>query len=322
MVKTAAMMKKIDLSSAKTLLATYKGAISRLEGAMDGALDKAIELILNHDGHLVVCGMGKSGLVGRKIAATLSSTGTPALFLHPAEAIHGDLGMVRQNDVMILISNSGETEEVVKLLPALKRLNVKIISLIGRVDSALGKAADVILDASVDKEACPLNLAPTTSSMAALVLGDALAVVLMEHRGFEAADFAARHPGGKLGQKLLNTVSDKMISANLPFVPVDMVMSEVIVEMTKSRLGLALVGTAENLQGIITDGDLRRMLVEARALDKTKAEDVMNASPQFIAATANLGDAEEKMAQAKLQSLVVRQTEDANAPICGILQIF
>ena len=138
------MMHKVTLDSAKTLLATYRDAITRLETGMDGALDKAIELILNHDGHLVVCGMGKSGLVGRKIAATLSSTGTPALFLHPAEAIHGDLGMVRANDVIILISNSGETEEVVKLLPALKRLNVKIISLIGRIDSSLGKAADVI----------------------------------------------------------------------------------------------------------------------------------------------------------------------------------
>ena len=320
------MTHNISTDSAKTLLATYQSAITRLEKGMAGeiadALTKAISLILDHDGHLVICGMGKSGLVGRKIAATLSSTGTPALFLHPAEAIHGDLGVVRKNDVIILISNSGETEEVVKLLPALKRLNVKIISLIGRADSSLGRAADVILDASVDKEACPLNLAPTTSSMAALVLGDALAVVLMEHRGFKAEDFAARHPGGKLGQTLLNTVSDKMISDNLPFVPADMKMSEVIVEMTRCRLGLALVGSAEALQGIITDGDLRRMLVEARALDEVTAAEIMNPSPQFIAKTANLGDAEDKMEKAKLQSLVVRQTHEASSPVCGIIQIF
>lgn len=316
------MMHKVTLDSAKTLLATYRDAITRLETGMDGALAKAIELILNHDGHLVVCGMGKSGLVGRKIAATLSSTGTPALFLHPAEAIHGDLGMVRANDVIILISNSGETEEVVKLLPALKRLNVKIISLIGRIDSSLGKAADVILDASVDKEACPLNLAPTTSSMAALVLGDALAVVLMEHRGFKAEDFAARHPGGKLGQKLLNSVGDKMISSNLPYVSADAMMDKVIVEMTNSRLGLALVGTPDNLAGIITDGDLRRMLVEARALDATKAAEIMNASPQFVAKDTNLGDAEDRMTNAKIQSLVVRETQDASSPVCGIIQIF
>ena len=316
------MTHEIDLNSAKTLLATYQTALQRLETGLEGALDKAIELILNHEGHLVVCGMGKSGLVGRKIAATLSSTGTPALFLHPAEAIHGDLGMVRQNDVIILISNSGETEEVVALLPALKRLNVKIISLIGRVNSTLGKAADVILDASVDKEACPLNLAPTTSSMAALVLGDALAVVLMEHRGFRAEDFAARHPGGKLGQRLLNTVGDKMISANLPFVSPDKPMNEVIVTMTQGRLGLALVGSPEALEGIITDGDLRRMLVENSALHDHVAADIMNPSPQMISREANLGVAEEMMATAKIQSLIVKQSDAADAPVCGVIQIF
>ena len=316
------MVKNISVDSAKTLLSTYQAAIARLEDGLSDSLTSAIELILGHDGHLVVCGMGKSGLVGRKIAATLSSTGTPALFLHPAEAIHGDLGMVRQNDVVMLISNSGETEEVVKLLPALKRLNVKIISLIGRRDSSLGKAADVILDASVDKEACPLNLAPTTSSMAALVIGDALAVVLMEQRAFQPEDFAARHPGGSLGQKLLSKVSNKMVSGALPYVSPDMMMSEVIVTMTKGRLGLALVGTADDLKGIITDGDLRRMLVEERALDATRASDVMNASPQFISANASLGEAEEKMAQTKIQSLIVRDDTEVSSPVCGIIQIF
>jgi len=316
------MVKNISVDSAKTLLSTYQAAIARLEDGLSDSLTSAIELILGHDGHLVVCGMGKSGLVGRKIAATLSSTGTPALFLHPAEAIHGDLGMVRQNDVVMLISNSGETEEVVKLLPALKRLNVKIISLIGRRDSSLGKAADVILDASVDKEACPLNLAPTTSSMAALVIGDALAVVLMEQRAFQPEDFAARHPGGSLGQKLLSKVSDKMVSGALPYVSPDMMMSEVIVTMTKGRLGLALVGTADDLKGIITDGDLRRMLVEERALDATQASDVMNASPQFISADASLGEAEEKMAQTRIQSLIVRDDTEVSSPVCGIIQIF
>ena len=316
------MVKNISVDSAKTLLSTYQAAIARLEDGLSDSLTSAIELILGHDGHLVVCGMGKSGLVGRKIAATLSSTGTPALFLHPAEAIHGDLGMVRENDVVMLISNSGETEEVVKLLPALKRLNVKIISLIGRRDSSIGKAADVILDASVDKEACPLNLAPTTSSMAALVIGDALAVVLMEQRAFQPEDFAARHPGGSLGQKLLSKVSDKMVSGALPYVSPDMMMSEVIVTMTKGRLGLALVGTADDLKGIITDGDLRRMLVEERALDATRASDVMNASPQFISANASLGEAEEKMAQTKIQSLIVRDDTEVSSPVCGIIQIF
>ena len=316
------MTKSVNLQSAKTLLQTYQGAMARLEGVIDGAFSQAVEMIASHDSHIIICGMGKSGLVGRKIAATLSSTGTPSLFLHPAEAIHGDLGMVRMNDLIILISNSGETEEVVRLLPALKRLNVKIISLIGRVDSSLGKAADVVLDASVDQEACPLNLAPTTSSMSALVLGDALAVVLMEQRGFKAEDFAARHPGGKLGQMLLNKVGDKMVSSNLPYVSAEMMMSEVIIEMTKSRLGLALVGSAENLQGIITDGDLRRILVEKQSLDKVSAAEVMNAAPQYIAKDASLGEAEEKMASSKIQSLIVRQSDEADAPVCGIIQIF
>lgn len=313
------MVKNISVDSAKTLLSTYQAAIARLEDGLSDSLTSAIELILGHDGHLVVCGMGKSGLVGRKIAATLSSTGTPALFLHPAEAIHGDLGMVRENDVVMLISNSGETEEVVKLLPALKRLNVKIISLIGRRDSSLGKAADVILDASVDKEACPLNLAPTTSSMAALVIGDALAVVLMEQRAFQPEDFAARHPGGSLGQKLLSKVSDKMVSGALPYVSPDMMMSEVIVTMTKGRLGLALVGTANDLKGIITDGDLRRMLVQGVDLAKAKASDMAKADPLSIAPDAMMAEAEDIMLEAKVQCLVVR---NASQQVCGILQIY
>lgn len=316
------MTNSVNLQSAKTLLRTYQDAMTRLDGVLNGDFAQAVEMIANHDSHIIICGMGKSGLVGAKIAATLSSTGTPALFLHPAEAIHGDLGMVRQNDVVLLISNSGETEEVVRLLPAFKRLNAKIISLIGRVDSSMGRAADVILDASVDKEACPLNLAPTTSSMAALALGDALAVVLMEHRGFRAEDFAATHPGGKLGQQLLSSVADKMVSENLPFVSADEPMSEVIVKMTEGRLGLALVGDSANCEGIITDGDLRRMLVDGQSLADVTANDVMNKSPQFIAKTAKLGEAESRMADAKIQCLIVRETETADAPICGVIQIF
>ena len=316
------MSDKISITSAKTLLQTYQSAMTRLEVTLDGPFQQAAEMILSHQGHLVVCGMGKSGLVGRKIVATLASTGTPAFFLHPAEAIHGDLGMVRENDVIILISNSGETEEVVRLLPALKRLNVKIISLIGRVESSLGKAADVILDASVDKEACPLNLAPTTSSMAAMALGDALAVVLMEQRGFQPEDFAARHPGGKLGQRLLGKVSDRMTTDNLPFVDPDMAMSEVIIRMTEGRLGLALVGDAENLLGIITDGDLRRMLVQKQSLEKLSARDVMAPSPCFIEKSASLGEAEAIMTDGKIQCLIVRQTSSVSSAVCGVIQIF
>ena len=316
------MTKSVNLHSAKTLLQTYQGAMARLESVIDGAFSQAVEMIASHDSHIIICGMGKSGLVGAKIAATLSSTGTPAFFLHPAEAIHGDLGMVRQNDVVLLISNSGETEEVVRLLPAFKRLNAKIISLIGRVDSSMGRAADIVLDASVDKEACPLNLAPTTSSMAALALGDALAVALMDYQNFQAEDFAATHPGGKLGQQLLTSVGDKMISGNLPFVTAKQPMSEVIVKMTEGRLGLALVGDKANCEGIITDGDLRRMLVDGQSLADVTAADIMNKSPQFIARTAKLGEAESRMAEAKIQCLIVRETETNDAPICGVIQIF
>ncbi len=249
----------------------YQHALRDLRARLGNGIFTAAEMVLSHKGNVIVCGMGKSGLVGRKIAATLASTGTPAIFLHPAEAMHGDLGIVRHGDVMILISNSGETEEIVRLLPALRRLEVQIIALVGNVASSLGKAAAICLDSSVDKEACPLNLAPTTSTLTTLVLGDALAIMLMEMRGFKAHDFAATHPGGKLGKKLLNQVRDVMRTHDLPFVHAEQPMSEVIVEMTQGRLGLAVVGSAEKLEGIITDGDLRRMLLDGGDLHQLKA---------------------------------------------------
>ena len=239
--------------------------------------------------------------------------------MHPAEAMHGDLGIVRKGDVIILISNSGETEEITRLLPALKRLAVRIIALVGNVDSTMARAADICLDAAIDKEACPLNLAPTTSTLAALGLGDALAVALMERRGFRPADFAATHPGGKLGKKLLHTAKDHMRSQDLPFVDPKMVMSEVVAVMTEGRLGLALVGAADDLCGIITDGDLRRTLVEGHDLSSLTAEQVMNASPQTISVNASYGQAEEMMLEAKIQALVVLSDDRI---VEGIIQIF
>ena len=276
-------------------------------------------MILSAQGSVIVCGMGKSGLVGRKISATLSSTGTPSVFLHPAEAMHGDLGIVRTGDVMILISYSGETEEIVRLLPALRRLEVKIIAIVGQVNSSLGKAASICLDAAVDKEACPLNLAPTTSTLTTLVLGDALAILLMQERGFKSVDFAATHPGGKLGKKLLNTVGDVMRTHDLPFVRPDTPMIDVILAMTEGRLGLALVGEADNLLGIITDGDLRRMLVEGGNLAESIASQIMNPAPQTISSATALGDAEEVMADARIQCLVVTDTDGM---VAGVIQIF
>ena len=243
------------------MFAAYGDAITRLDGALGAPFAAAVDLVMKAGGHVVVCGMGKSGLIGRKIAATLASTGTPSLFLHPAEAIHGDLGMVRRGDVVVLISNSGETEEIVRLLPAFQRLEARIIAMTASSPSSLANAAEITLDISVDREACPLNLAPTTSALNTLVLGDAIAVALMEARGFEEADFARTHPGGSLGRRLLTRVRDAMRTDNLPFVAPDMPVQDAIITMTEGRLGIALVGTPDALSGILTDGDLRRLVM-------------------------------------------------------------
>lgn len=303
----------------KDMFAAYHKALSDLEGVLAQPFADAVELISEHSGNIIICGMGKSGLVGQKITATLTSTGTPSVFLHPAEAIHGDLGIVRHGDVVVLISNSGETEEVVRLLPALRRLEAKIISLVGNPHSTLAKASHILLDASIDKEACPLNLAPTTSTLTALVVGDALAIALMEKSGFREEDFARTHPGGKLGRKLLSSVRDHMRSDNLPFVSPDLSMADVMMAMTEGRLGLAIVGSADKCHGIITDGDLRRALVSGASLESLTAQDVMNKSPLIIAETTAFGKAEERMIDAKIQCLLVTDNADK---IVGVLQIF
>ena len=305
--------------AARRLLAAYGDAITRLDNALGAPFEAAVEMILATSGHVVVCGMGKSGLIGRKIAATLASTGTPSLFLHPAEAIHGDLGMVRSGDVMILISNSGETEEIVRLLPALQRLDAKIIALTAGQASSMARAAQIVLDISVDREACPLNLAPTTSAMNTLVLGDAIAVALMEARGFEAADFAMTHPGGALGRRLLTRVRDQMRSDALPFVDAGAPVQDAILVMTEGRLGMALVGSADNLQGVVTDGDLRRLLVRGVDLAATPVGEVASSSPLTITADQLMADAEARMQESRVQCLVVT---DGSDHVVGVVQIF
>ena len=307
------------IGTARALFDAYTGAIGRLDAALGSDFTAAIDMILGTAGHVVVCGMGKSGLIGRKIAATLASTGTPSLFLHPAEAIHGDLGMVRASDVVILISNSGETEEIVRLLPALQRLDAQIIALTAVGTSSMARAARIVLDISVDREACPLNLAPTTSSLNTLVIGDAIAVALMEARGFEAADFAMTHPGGSLGRRLLTRVRDAMRSDELPFVSPEASMQDVILKMTEGRLGMALVGSADHLAGIITDGDLRRLLVQGADLSVTMAGQVASASPLTIDGDQLMADAEARMQESKVQCLVVT---DADGHVEGVVQIF
>ncbi len=246
------MSKKSNVIIAQELCNSYISAIERFASNISNSFDQAVKLILSCSGHVVVCGMGKSGHIGRKISATLASTGSPSFFLHPAEAIHGDLGMVKKNDVLLLISYSGETEEIIKLLNPFKNLDVKIISLTSKNNSTLSKSSDISLDVSIDREACPLNLAPTTSSMLTMSAGDALAIATMQARGFAEEDFALTHPGGSLGKDLTELVKDKMVSKNLPLINKESTMAEVIIEMTKSRLGLAIDRKSTRLTGVLT----------------------------------------------------------------------
>lgn len=307
------------VQSARFMGEIYQEAIGRFMESLNGDFSRAVEMLVEADGHVIVCGMGKSGLFGRKISSTFASTGTPSIFLHPAEAIHGDLGKVRRGDVIIMISNSGETEEVIRLLPALKRLDVKMIAMTGDPTSTLAKHTDTVLDIAVDREACPLNLAPTTSGLMTLVTGDALAIALMEKRGFKPEDFARTHPGGSLGRRLLSTVAEYMVQENLPFVAADETMQDVIVSMTQGRLGIALVGTPDALKGIITDGDLRRGLMDNVDLKSARASDLMTKGALTIQPDARMAEAEERMQEAKVQCLVVVDNSDA---VVGVVQIF
>ena len=310
-------MKAIE--TALSLTQSYKLGIERFEKMLGDEFAKAVDSMNNTFTHIIVCGMGKSGLVGRKISSTLASTGTPSIFLHPAEAIHGDLGKVQKKSVVLLISYSGETGEIIALIPALKRLDVNIIALTGVKNSTLANKSDIVLDTSVDREACPLNLAPTTSTMITMVLGDALAVSLMELKNFKQEDFALTHPGGSLGRRLLSNVKDEMKQNNLPFIDQGSAVQDVLVKMTEGRLGLALVGTKEELEGVITDGDIRRALIDNKNFADLKAKDLMNLNPLTALESDNLQVAEKRMREAKVQCLVVKNPMDE---VVGVIQIF
>ncbi|MDA9164323.1 KpsF/GutQ family sugar-phosphate isomerase [Alphaproteobacteria bacterium] len=310
-------MKAIE--TALSLTQAYKLGIERFENMLGDEFSKAVKLMSKSSAHIIICGMGKSGLVGRKISSTLASTGTPSIFLHPAEAIHGDLGKVQKKSIVLLISYSGETGEIIALIPALKRLEVTIIALTGVKESTLASKSDIILDTSVDREACPLNLAPTTSSMITMVLGDALAVSLMEVKNFKQEDFALTHPGGSLGKRLLSSVKDEMKQNNLPFVEKQSTVQEVLVKMTEGRLGLALVGSKEKLHGVITDGDIRRALIDNNQFSQLKAIDLMNKNPLTAFESDNLQVAEKRMREAKVQCLVVKNNINE---VVGVIQIF
>ena len=293
-------------------------ALLGLKARLDERFVQAVQLMLHVQGRVVVTGMGKSGHIGRKIAATLASTGTPALFVHPGEASHGDLGMIKKVDLVLGISNSGESDELVAILPMLKRQGVPVIAMTGDLQSTLAQHADVVLDSSVEKEACPLNLAPTASTTAQLALGDALAVALLDARGFKAEDFARSHPGGSLGRRLLTHVSDVMRTGeDIPSVLAQASLMELMREMSHKGLGAsAIVDTTQQVLGIFTDGDLRRLIEQGRDLRHLTAQDVMHPGPRTLQQNALAVEAAELMESHRITSVLV---VDKTGRLCGAL---
>jgi arabinose-5-phosphate isomerase len=291
-------------------------AVLGLKSRIGEPFAKAVQMVLAIQGRVVVMGMGKSGHIGRKMAATLASTGTPAMFVHPAEASHGDLGMITRQDLVLAISNSGESQEMAVLLPVLKRLGAPLVAMTGNSQSTMAQHADVWLDSGVDKEACPLNLAPTASTTAQLALGDALAVALLDARGFRAEDFARSHPGGALGRKLLTHVSDVMRSGDaVPQVAPGASFSDLMREMSAKGLGAAaIVDEKAHLLGIFTDGDLRRLVEQGRDLRSSIASDVMHPQPKTIGLHALAVDAADLMESHRINSVLVL---DPEGRLCG-----
>lgn len=310
------------ISIAKKVFDIEADAIKSLSERLNSDFEKAVDMILKTTGKVVITGMGKSGLICKKIASTFASTGTPAFFLHPAEGVHGDLGMLAKNDAVIAVSNSGETDEIVKIIPLIRRLGVKLISMTGSRDSTLAKAGDVFLDISVKEEACPLGLAPTASTTAALAMGDAIAVALLEKRGFKQEDFAMLHPGGSLGRKLLTKVEDLMHTGeSIPFVKDSASMKEAILEMTAKRLGVAgIIDNDGNLKGVITDGDLRRALEKGDNILDKNAIDVMSKNPKRIERTDLAEAALRKMEEHSITTLFVFEKGSENLPV-GIIHL-
>ncbi|HEX8947757.1 MAG TPA: KpsF/GutQ family sugar-phosphate isomerase [Dissulfurispiraceae bacterium] len=309
------------LDIAKRVLRIEAEAVAALAGRIDRSFEQAVDIIYQSKGRVVVTGMGKSGLIGKKIAATLASTGTPAFFLHPAEAGHGDLGMVTSDDVIIAISNSGETGELIGLLPFLKRFGIQLVSLTGSPCSTLSKAADVDLDISITEEACPLGIVPTASTTAAMAMGDALAVALLTKKGFKREDFASFHPGGSLGKKLLIRVKDLMHTGDaLPVVSPEIPMIKAVVEISSKKLGVALVTDADRqVLGVITDGDLRRGIEKwDKAFFDMKAGEVMSKNPKTISEDELAAKALAVMESKSITSLAV---PDAEGKAKGIIHL-
>jgi arabinose-5-phosphate isomerase len=295
------------LALAREVLNIEASAVQALSARLDETFLSAMDVVLRCEGRVIVSGMGKSGHIARKIAATLSSTGTPAYFVHPGEASHGDLGMITSEDVIIALSYSGESQELMTIVPVIKRRGAKLISMTGNPASSLARVADVHLNAAVDKEACPMGLAPTASTTAALALGDALAVALLDAKGFGAEDFASSHPGGSLGRRLLTLVSDIMRSGErLPMVSLDATLGDAILEISKKGVGMtAIVDTGQHVLGIYTDGDLRRTLAKKMDFNATPVRSVMSANPHRIGPDRLAAEAVQMMEQFNISQMLV-----------------
>ncbi len=294
-------------------------AVRNLSNLLTDDFAKAVEAILKCTGKVVVTGMGKSGIIGKKIAATLASTGTPSFFLHPGEAYHGDLGMISSNDIVLAIANSGQTDEILRLIPFMQNNGNTIIAMTGNPESTLAKNAHLNLNIAVEREACPLNLAPTSSTTAMLVMGDALAIALMKVRGFRAEDYAVFHPGGSLGRRLLTRVKDVMRKDAL-CVPKTMTLGDVIIAISDARLGIAAVVEDEKLIGVITDGDVRRAMAKYKErFFSIQAEEIMSRTPKTISPEARITAAEEMMRVHKIHSIIVT---DDNSAVVGVVEFF
>ena len=309
-----------DRALARRVLETEASAILALVQRLDARFDRAVDLLRHCRGRVILTGMGKSGIICRKIAATLTSTGTPALFLHPAEAIHGDLGIIQSDDVVVALSYSGETGEILRLLETIRRLGAKLVAITGTPASTLAQAADVALDCSVTEEACPLNLVPTASTTAALALGDALAMTLLVEKGFREEDFANLHPGGKLGKRLMRVEALMTAGAQCPMVRPGARMRDVIYEMSSKALGMTcVVDDADRLLGIITDGDLRRQMERAVNVLELTAADVMTRGPVTIPRATLAAEALNIMERRKITSIVV--VDDASQRVAGVVHL-
>lgn len=310
------------LKTAEKVLRTEAEAVLSLIPRLNGQFSKSVQMILACQGRVVITGMGKSGLICQKIAATMASTGTPALFLHPAEGIHGDLGMLMKGDVVIAVSNSGETEEILRILPVIKRMGLPLISMSGNAKSALARAGDVFLDISVKEEACPLGLAPTASTTATLAMGDALAVALLIERGFKEEDFALFHPGGALGKKLLLRVEDLMHTGEeIPMVVEETPLKEALFEITSKKLGITGVSDSKGtLIGVFTDGDLRRSIEKGFDVLNRRIFELMNSHPKRILRSNLAAKALQRMEEHSITSLFVFETEESTVPI-GIIHL-